>query len=281
MNIKLYQCFHDHGSRPDKKYVSELRPELLCGADIEWRHSDDIQECLRDNTGENISSENTQYSELTGYYWIWKNQPDVDIVGIEHYRRHFIRHDAEIDNYTHTEDILTAEEIENYLKDNDFILPVHESLANTSVYDLYVICFHEQADDIVKWMSRYFKDQPNYLNAVYEYMSHNSLYRGNMLITTKSEFDRYCETMFSMIDYLKDNMVVKPNSRVWGYITELFPMIYMMANNKRFVEVDVAIDDQDWETKKAKVHTTQKNEELDFSKKDPEKQKEYFKSLMG
>ena len=282
-NIKLYQCFHDQGSIPDSKYIDDIRPALLCGASLKDRGTDNITNCLRDNAPngliyDDISSENRQYSELTGYYWIWKHQPEVDIVGIEHYRRHFIKHEAIIDDYVHSEDLITKEDIANILLSYDYIVPVHESLWNTSVYDLYVICFHEQADEIVKWMAEYFKDKPNYLEAVYNYFSQNELYRGNMIITTKREFDNYCKVMFDMLFYMKKHMTVEPDSRVWGYVSEVFPMIYIMANNKTFKEVDVAIDDFDWETQTASVHTTQKNEEGEF-KNNPKEQIEYFKTL--
>ena len=44
---------------------------------------------LHDNTGENISTENEYYGELTGLYWIWKNTDiqDDDIVGFCHYNK--------------------------------------------------------------------------------------------------------------------------------------------------------------------------------------------------
>lgn len=44
---------------------------------------------LHDNTGENISSDNAYWGELTGLYWIWKNvkfQED-DIIGFCHYNK--------------------------------------------------------------------------------------------------------------------------------------------------------------------------------------------------
>ena len=34
-----------------------------------------------DDTGDSISSRNKHYSELTGWYWIWKNVFDVDVCG--------------------------------------------------------------------------------------------------------------------------------------------------------------------------------------------------------
>lgn len=44
---------------------------------------------LKDNSGDNISSENVYYGELTGLYWIWKNAriADDDIVGYAHYNK--------------------------------------------------------------------------------------------------------------------------------------------------------------------------------------------------
>ncbi|MDR1324002.1 MAG: DUF4422 domain-containing protein [Candidatus Margulisbacteria bacterium] len=46
-----------------------------------------------DDTGDNISAKNETFAELTGLYWAWKNlkklYPDVEYVGLCHYRRYF------------------------------------------------------------------------------------------------------------------------------------------------------------------------------------------------
>ena len=44
-----------------------------------------------DNTGENISSQNKEFNELTGLYWMWKNTND-EYIGLSHYRRYFSPH---------------------------------------------------------------------------------------------------------------------------------------------------------------------------------------------
>ena len=45
---------------------------------------------LRDDVCDNISNMHDLYSEYTINYWIWKNSK-ADVVGINHYRRYFIR----------------------------------------------------------------------------------------------------------------------------------------------------------------------------------------------
>jgi len=47
---------------------------------------------LCDATGDNIALLNAHYSELTGWYWLWKNVDNVDMVGLCHYRRYFFFH---------------------------------------------------------------------------------------------------------------------------------------------------------------------------------------------
>ena len=41
----------------------------------------------RDYTGDNISGMNLMYNEYSGFYWIWRNYPIKDYVGMNHYRR--------------------------------------------------------------------------------------------------------------------------------------------------------------------------------------------------
>lgn len=65
--------------------LSVFRKEIQAGAALT---AERICE-LTDNIGENISEKNRQFCELTVLYWIWKNATQ-DIVGLEHYRRHFL-----------------------------------------------------------------------------------------------------------------------------------------------------------------------------------------------
>ena len=67
---------------------SELKD--LTGFPIDWN---------RDNNGINISSKNKNYGTLTSHYWLWKNEinnyADDDWIGINHYRRFWIKKNTE------------------------------------------------------------------------------------------------------------------------------------------------------------------------------------------
>ncbi len=88
----------------------------------------------RDNTGDNISNLNSQYCELTGLYWAWKNL-DADYVGLAHYRRHFRVKNKTKDPF---DCVLTSKEAEELLKDNDILVTKRRNYYIETIYDHYV-----------------------------------------------------------------------------------------------------------------------------------------------
>ncbi len=137
---------------------------------------------LTDDTGDNISSRNRQYCELTVLYWIWKNAAD-DIVGLEHYRRHFIL----------PEDWEGRMEMQRI----DVILPVPLYVA-PSLEGNYK-ARHDPSD----WecMMGYLKMQDEALYCDAKKFFQGNLYSPcNMFIMRKSVLDDLCEWLFPIID---------------------------------------------------------------------------------
>ena len=69
-----------------KKYQTaeeEMYVPIQVGAEVKEK----IEGYIQDNTGDNISTKNPYYCELTGLYWAWKNL-DADYIGLVHYRRY-------------------------------------------------------------------------------------------------------------------------------------------------------------------------------------------------
>ena len=93
--------------------------------------------------GDNISSRNPYYSELTGMYWMYKNDTDCDITGLCHYRRYFLNEHNEV---------LISKEIENILDGYDIIVSEPLMLDNKSLYESY-----SDEGSSVKAVSRLFK----------------------------------------------------------------------------------------------------------------------------
>ena len=78
-NIKMIVATHKKYQMPKDKMYLPIQVGAKGKEDLGYQ---------KDNEGENISSKNPYYSELTGLYWAWKNL-DADYIGLSHYRRYF------------------------------------------------------------------------------------------------------------------------------------------------------------------------------------------------
>ena len=79
---KIYVATHKEAKMPTNSMYIPIR----VGAAL---NENDFK-YLRDDTGDNISTKNKNFCELTAIYWIWKNDKS-DIVGLTHYRRYFFK----------------------------------------------------------------------------------------------------------------------------------------------------------------------------------------------
>lgn len=217
-----------------------------------------------DATGNNISDKNGIYSELTGWYWIWKNTKH-DYVGTSHYRRYFTvltpSFTQKIGNFflffvgqklkrhglffTHStkrwhDKILTKQQAEDFIKQYDGVLPIKKKFPYT-VYEQYKRRHNEK--DIVITRQIISELQPDYLEAFDNTFASKELYSFNMFIFQWKFFDEYMNWLFEILFELEKRSEIdfKDNyqKRVCAFMAERLQTVWINKNNLRVKELFV------------------------------------------
>jgi hypothetical protein len=221
-NIKIFICAHKEVPLPQHPYFLPIQ----AGAAL---HKP-IHSYQPDSEGDNISAKNPHFCELTCHYWAWKNLKDVDIVGLNHYRRYFDFQKkwpsfSADKHFISTEAFLKQEyyfpNLEKILKKYDIILPIarYWRVSNTQQYgDYHIAKDWEMLRQIIKERS------PQYLPAFEKTMDHSNKAVGyNMFITHWKHFDAYSEWLFDILFEVERRVppIDDPiQSRIYGYMSE-------------------------------------------------------------
>lgn len=196
-------------------YLTAYEKEIQVGAELTEQRICSIV----DNMGENISVKNRQFCELTALYWIWKNAKE-DIIGLEHYRRHFILKD---DWYAMME--------RNGI---DVILPtplyVNPSLAQ-NYKDRHIATDWE-------YMMRYLKSNyPEDYDGAAKFFDANLYSPCNMFIMRKTVLNELCEWLFPILfacgEYGGEREDVYQN-RYPGFLSERLISFFFEKNGDRY-----------------------------------------------
>lgn len=174
---------------------------------------------LKDNSGDNISNENAYFGELTGLYWIWKNDnSDVnDVIGFFHYNKGL---DVKKKDLT-------------VLRNGDWI--VLKKCRNNA---------HPYLDEIKATRAIIKKNFPNYLlawdKAYREDGSGDICNAAQLFITTYGEMRQYCEFLFGVLfelrKVIKDGQKSPYFKRYCAFMGERLLTVYLLANNKVMIE---------------------------------------------
>lgn len=221
-NIKIFICAHKEVLLPKHPYFLPIQ----AGAALR----DHINGYQPDDEGDNISLKNPHFCELTCHYWAWKNLKNVDIIGLNHYRRYF--------DFTRTWPQFSADKhfistntflkqeykfpnLEKLLSKYDIILPVarHWRVSNTNQYgDYHIAKDWEMLRQIIKERS------PQYIPAFEKTMDHSNKAVGyNMFITHWKHFEAYSEWLFDILFEVERRVppIDDPiQSRIYGYMSE-------------------------------------------------------------
>jgi len=232
-NIKIFICAHKEVQLPQHPYFLPIQ----AGAALH----ESIIGYQPDNEGDNISAKNPNFCELTCHYWAWKNLKNVDIVGLNHYRRYFdfTRKWPQFSadkHYISTESFFCQEyqfpDLEKLLSKYDIILPVarHWRVSNTQQYgDYHIAKDWETLRQIIKERS------PQYIPAFEKTMDHSNKAVGyNMFITHWKYFDVYSEWLFDILFEVERRVppIDDPiQSRIYGYMSERLINVFCEHNH--------------------------------------------------
>ncbi|AZQ63509.1 DUF4422 domain-containing protein [Flammeovirga pectinis] len=203
---------------------------------------------LKDNTGNNISSRNNTFAELTALYWIWKNYDldSLDFIGLSHYRRFFdfsykklfVKKSRKEENIK----ILTSlcndkyyDRIKKALTKNDILITKHDKWKEFSIHEQY-IDWHI-SDDWDKMVEVIKKLYPEYKQSIQEawYTVPCNVHLYNMFIMKIEDYKSYMEWLFTILFELENkiNLADKQHqedpyqTRVFGFLSERLLNLYI------------------------------------------------------
>ena len=154
----------------------------------------------KDNTGDNISSLNPQFCELTGLYWAWKNLK-ADYLGLVHYRRHFKGKNSEVLKYKELRPLLDRHSIIVPKKRRYYI----ETLEKHYEHNHHIKELNTAKDILIE-------KYPDYLGAYEKAMGRTWGYMFNMMILRSDLMDEYCTWIFDILFELSKRLEKDSNS---------------------------------------------------------------------
>lgn len=188
-----------------------------------------------DDTGENISTKNPYYCELTGLYWLWKNV-HTDYKGLVHYRRHFGGSGKGKDPWQR---ILTQGELEKLLEQGDILLPRKRNYYIESLYSHYAHTHYAEHLDVTREMIG--EQCPDYLPAFDRVMGRTWGHMFNMFVMSADKCDAYCAWLFPILEELEgrvDYQSLDPfQARLFGRVSELLLDVWLETQGYSYQEL--------------------------------------------
>ncbi|MGO5069840.1 DUF4422 domain-containing protein [Roseburia faecis] len=247
MNTKIFVMTH--------KKIEAISDQMYIPLQVGSEGKEDYG-YIRDNTGDNISAKNLNYCELTGIYWLWKNM-ECEVIGVCHYRRFFIREER----------LLSREEIEKQIEKTPIIVPNSRYVGCKDAYLQYTEKHNEKDMQICREVIN--EKYPEYIDA-FNYVMHTMLMSiGNMWITQKAIFDRYCSWLFDILFEVEKRIDLTGYNdyqrRVMGFLSERLFRVWLIMQPEMISEIEMKqIEAQEFENAKKQVKLVQRYVKLEM-----------------
>ena len=240
MKIKIFTMTHKKFQEPEDAIYVPLHVGKANAQDLGY---------LGDDTGDSISRWNNYYGELTGVYWVWKNEKEADVIGVCHYRRFFLNQQRQLFNQQEYEDIL---------KDYDMI--VSNQVQADASYLEYFGEAHNAADLLT--VGEVIEEKyPEYAPYFQKAMAGDTYYYGNLMATSRKLFQEYAQWLFDILFEVEKRIHVESydlyNQRVFGFLSEQMVKIWAEKNGLKLYQGTVGITSEKAETVEFKLAMTQ------------------------
>lgn len=182
-----------------------------------YRQPERRNSCCFDDVGDNISEKNSNYCELTGLYWLWKNCRDAQ-KGIVHYRRFFTKNSFSANPRFY----YGIDELNKYLEKYDILVAEKLFVPTENVYEDYCVAHYKKDIETLKELIE--GKYPDYMEAFNSVLGRRYYSPANMLYCNSNVFDSYCEWLFDVLfEFEKRIDITDYNSeqaRIYGFIAE-------------------------------------------------------------
>lgn len=178
---------------------------------------------VRDSLGhDSISEKNRQYCELTGLYWVWKNDKS-DYIGFSHYRRKFV---------------LSEQHIESIVKDRIDVVVTEPMVNFATVRGQYAKDHIIEDWDVL--ISVIAESNPEYLNAAKQIQDGIYYFAYNMFIMKYEILNEYCNFIFPILKRCEEIIGTKDDiyqNRYIGFLGERLLSIFLEKNENLKVAI--------------------------------------------
>lgn len=233
-DIKILMCCHNR-----IETVPPLCTPIQCGSALNAR----LDGAIPDDTGDNISSRNKEYCELTAHYFAWKNL-SADYFGFCHYRRFFsfderCRYPYAVTGAPYSSVMGDEKRWRSLISSYEMIVPRSEDMG-MSVREHYCTSRFHYEEDLTLFVELIRTTLPQLYPFAEDYLVQRRQYFCNMFIMDRVHFDEYCGMLFPLLKTFDEKKKLHGSfqaDRTDGYLGELFTGMYICFSRAHGVRI--------------------------------------------
>ena len=193
-----------------------------------------IEGYAHDDTGDNISSQNPRYCELTALWWGWRNL-DCDYLGLVHYRRHFAGKGER--------GTLESKEAWQRISHDSVIVARHRNYMIETIYSHYKHTFDPDGSQLAALRESIKTVSPSKLHTYDRFMAGRCGHMFNMCIMPHHILDPYCTWMFDVLKCAEKKIDFSEMddfaARCMGRLSERLLDVWLLSEGIEALEIPV------------------------------------------